>query len=424
MPKSRTGYLFDILVNNVNNVVEPKKLSYFGEVYGYNQNVSAFTNSALSKFEIPYETLSANTGSTVFVPTLSIDEGEFIIKSYWQYNVNTLFAKQEKVTKNSIDTYKRGELYGLYTPETDWYFISIFQSQKPLFSNTVAPEPKSINSLTVITDFTESGRTEYNVVGLSDPIVSYNGSVLAKNIEYSAVTTGSTSYIKLLFTPLDNQILTYAFVSDGSTDDFYADVYNITDTIKSGATGTQLETDRVYYNITQSKYEYYLTSVPNSSVLLSLNGSVLSNGIEYYLSSSDSRRIILEETLNKGDILEAFYVPAAPIIGKVKTNSPTISWSINTAPSNKIYGKFTIEVTDPSDIDFESVEYSFEVDYVNGQKTYSKQISLTNAKAGDKFIYRVKNEKFYTPIVGETIYSVNYSDVNDIEIQFNSGESY
>jgi len=64
------------------------------------------------------------------------------------------------------------------------------------------------------------------------------------------------------------------------------------------------------------------------------------------------------------------------------------------------------------------------VDYVNGQKTYSKQISLTNAKAGDKFIYRVKNEKFYTPIVGETIYSVNYSDVNDIEIQFNSGESY
>ena len=45
-------------------------------------------------------------------------------------------------------------------------------------------------------------------------------------------------------------------------------------------------------------------------------------------------------------------------------------------------------------------------------------------KAGDKFIYRVKNEKFYTPIIGETIYSVTYSDVNEIEILVNSGESY
>jgi len=424
VPKSRTGYLFNVLVNNVNNVIEPKKLSYFGEVYRYSQNISAFTNSALSKFEIPYETLSANTGTTVFIPTISIDEGEFIIKSYWQYNVNTLFAKQEKVTKNSIDTYKRGELYGLYTPETDWYFISIFQAQKPLFSNTVAPEPKSINTLTVITEFTESGKTDYNVLGLSDPIVSYNGSVLAKNIEYSAITSGNTTFIRLLFTPLDRQILTYAYVTDGGTDDFYGDVHRITNTIKSGTTGTQLETDRVFYNTTQNKYEYYLTSVPNSSVLLSLNGSVLSNGIEYYPSSSDSRRIILEETLSVGDILEAFYVPASPIIGKIKTNSPTISWSINTAPSNTVYGIFTIEVTDPTDINFESVEYTFVLDYVNGQKTYSKQISLTNARAGDKFIYRVKNEKFYTPIIGETIYSVNYSDVNDIEIQFNSGESY
>jgi hypothetical protein len=75
-----------------------------------------------------------------------------------------------------------------------------------------------------------------------------------------------------------------------------------------------------------------------------------------------------------------------------------------------------------ADIDFETILYSFVVDYVVSQKTYSRTLVLTNASAGDKFIYRVKNEKFYTPIIGETIYSVNYSDVNEIEIQFNSGE--
>ncbi len=155
-----------------------------------------------------------------------------------------------------------------------------------------------------------------------------------------------------------------------------------------------------------------------------MNGSVLSNRIEYFKSTSNSRRLILEENLNVGDIITAFYVPMASLIGKVATNSPTLSWSINRAPDGVVYGKFTVEVTDPSDINFENVEYTFEVDYAIDQKTYTKQLLLTNAKAGDKFIYRVKNEKFYDPIMGETIYSVSYSDATEIEILFNSGGSY
>jgi hypothetical protein len=423
VPKSRTGYLFDVLVNNVNNVIEPKKLSLFAEVYGYDQSISQFTKSALSNFTIDYKDLTANTTNTIYVPTLSIGEGEFLIKSYWTYNVDTLLAKKQKVKKNTIDTYKRGELYGLYVPETDWYFISLFESEKPLFNSSVAPQPQDIGNLVVQSRFTESGTTEYIVNGLSDPIVSYNGSVLAKNIEYSAVTSATTPYIKLLFNPLPKQILTYAFINNGGSNDLLADLYKISKTIKSGATGTQLSTDRVFYNTTQNKYEFYLSSVPNSDVVLSLNGTILSKDIEYYLSLSDSRRVIFEDDLVVGDIIEAFYVPTAAISGLIPNNTPTISWSVNDAPT-QTYGKFTIEVTVPSDEFFESVVYSFVVEYIIGQKTYSNTITLTNAVAGDKFIYRVKNEKFYDPIIGETIYSVNYSDVNGIEIQFNSGQSY
>lgn len=423
VPKSRTGYLFDVLVNNVNNVIEPKKLSLFGEVYGYNQSNGQFSKSALSNFSIDYGDLSANTGNTIFIPTLNIDEGEFLIKYYWTYNINTLLAKKQKVTKNSIDTYKRGGLYGLYVSETDWYFISLFESQKPLFNSSVAPQTQDIGNLVVQSRFTEVGTTEYIVNGLSDPIVSYNGSVLAKNIEYSAVTSATTPYIKLLFNPLDKQLLTYAYVNNGGSNDLLADLNEITNTIKSGNTGTQLSTDRVFFNTTENKYEYYLTSVPNSDIVLSLNGSILSKNIEYYLSTSNSRRVIFENNLVVGDILEAFYVPTAAINGLVPNNSPIISWSIDDAPK-QTFGKFTVEVTDVGDKFFETIEYSFIVDYIINQKTYSIQILLTNAKAGDKFIYRVKNEKFYTPIIGETIYSVNYSDVNDLEIQFNSGRTY
>ena len=75
-------------------------------------------------------------------------------------------------------------------------------------------------------------------------------------------------------------------------------------------------------------------------------------------------------------------------------------------------------------IDFQNVIYSEIVVYELNQKTYSKMITLTNAVAGDKFIYRVKNEKFYTPIIGETIYDVAYSDVNKIQILTNAGNAY
>ena len=418
----RLGYLFNLLVNNVNDVVESKNLSYYGEVYKYDQTNSGFTNSALYNFSLGYENLTGTTGNTIYLPSVNLGEGEFLIKSYWQYNVNTFLAKQQEVRKNNIDTYKRGILYGLYYPETDWYFISLFEAEKPLFNNSVAPAPASIDTLVVQTVFTNSGTTQYVVNGLSDPIVSYNGSVLAKGIEYSANTTASTPYIQLLFTPLDREILTYAYVDNGTSNNLYGDVYTIV-TIYSGATGTQTSSDRVFYNTTENKYEFYLVSSPASDIVLSINGSILAKNIEYYQSTSNERRIILEETLNVGDIIEAFYVPNSNIIGLVPTNTPAISWSINSAPISA-NGKFTIEFADPSDTNFQNIQYSSVTDYVVGEKTYKIFVTLTNASAGDKFIYRIKNEKFYTPIIGEVIYSYSYSDVSSIEIQYNSGGAY
>ena len=299
----------------------------------------------------------------------------------------------------------------------------MFEAEKPLFNNSVAPAPPSIDSLVVQTVFTDSGTTQYVVNGLSDPIVSYNGSVLAKGIEYSANTTASTPYVQLLFTPLDKQILTYAYVDNGTSNNLYGDVYSISTTISSGATGTQTTNDRVFYNTTESKYEFYLVSSPSSDIVLSINGSILSKDIEYLLSTSNDRRIILEETLNVTDIIEAFYVPNSSVNGLVPTNTPTISWSINSSPLI-VNGKFTIEFADVSDTNFQNILYSGVTDYILGEKTYISLVTLTNAVAGDKFIYRVKNEKFYTPIMGEVIYSYIYSDVSNIEIQYNSGNAY
>ena len=431
-PKNKVNFNFNLLVNNVNNVIIPKKLSYYGEIYKYDQTSNQFSTSALQTFNISYNSLSSNTENSMLISTNKIGEGEFIIKSYWDYDVNTLIAKQQNVRRNSVNTYKRGDLYGLYVPETDWYFINMLEASRPLFNSSVVPPAKTINSLSVSSVVTVSGVSTYNIQGLSDPIVSYNGGILAKDMEYRAIlsptgsTTGTsvfTPYIELLFEPLPDQILTYAYVKEGNVNDLIADLYTVGETIKSGATGTQLDTDRVFYNTTQGKYEFYLISPSSSDVILSVNGSMLARNIEYFQSFSNSRRIILEEPLTPGDVVEAFYVPTNAINGGIDTNSPQISWSIDTAPLTTS-GKFIVQFTDVDDIDFENVEYSEVVDYVVGQKTYSKIITLTNAKAGSKFIYRVVNQKFYTPIIGNIIYSVKYSFINKVEVLNNSGDNY
>ena len=62
---------------------------------------------------------------------------------------------------------------------------------------------------------------------------------------------------------LDNQLLTVVYVSTNvAGTSVFTDEYVINAAIKSGATGTQVETDRVFYNTDQNKYEFYLSSEP------------------------------------------------------------------------------------------------------------------------------------------------------------------
>jgi hypothetical protein len=64
------------------------------------------------------------------------------------------------------------------------------------------------------------------------------------------------------------------------------------------------------------------------------------------------------------------------------------------------------------------------VEYIDGVNTYLTQVNLTGATAGDEFRYRVKNEKRYIPISGETITDIVYSDVNTFLLASNAGKSY
>ena len=97
-------------------------------------------------------------------------------------------------------------------------------------------------------------------------------------------------------------------------------------------------------------------------------------------------------------------------------NSPLVNQSSS--------GLFTLEVCGYEDTDFNSILYSSEVEYLSGANTYLTQINLTGATSGDQFKYRVKNEKKYQPISGETITDIVYSDINTFQLTSNAGKSY
>ena len=80
----------------------------------------------------------------------------------------------------------------------------------------------NITTFNVKSVFTTSGITNYTFNLLSTEsvgMVSYNGSVLARNLEYSV----SASSVTLLFDVLDNQLLTISYMGTEGDSAIYND---------------------------------------------------------------------------------------------------------------------------------------------------------------------------------------------------------
>ena len=422
--RNRTPFEFDLILNDVSNVIQPNQLNFTAEIYSFDCERGVFSDNPLLVKEYEYTIFSGESGTTLTIPLDEISEGEFLIKGYFEYPIKTLIQKELGRRRNSVNNYKRGSEYNLYNPETDWYFLNLFEADAATFVNQPG-EPQNISNLKVTSFQTELGDTKFFYKSSSDPLVSYNGVIQSKNVEYSANTDTPDGFYIEFFTPtLADRMVTLAFVQDGDANELSLDNYTVTTPISSGSTGQQTREDKLYFNTTHNTYEYYLPVDAIGDIGLSLNGNQLSSNIEYMRSDTDSRRIIILVDLKKGDLIQVFFNPVSGIFGRVETNKPELTWVIPNAPTICEEGIFTIEVTDVNDHEFKEIKYIATTPYVVGQNNYSLVIDLSDAVAGDKLIYRVKNQKLYTPIVGEIITSVTYSTTVPIEIVTNRGNIY
>lgn len=393
------------------------------EIYKYNKDLNVFTQPSIYQSRaFTWDEFSGTSAFTTSVPVANLNiDGDYLVKGYYNYSVCTEISSLLG-DKRSTSQYKYGDKYSLYKKDRDFHFVAFKAAEVP-FLNPARPIAPVLNAFTISSFITNEEQTDYNIQPAeSDYLVSLNGLTLSKNLDYSISSNTLTTVLKLSATTVPGDIITYAFLNspiDNST--IRLDVFDITTTIVSGATNGQ-GSNKVYYNTTTGKYEIYASVTPSNGndIVLNLNGVTLANNIDYYISTSNPKRIILEGNLVVGDILNLYYISNVDAQGNIDTTSISVGWSIETAPQ-LVNGEFIVEIAD--DEDFTNIIVTGQTDYVIGSTNYIKTLNLVGS-AGDVQYYRVKNIKKYEDICGNLIDTTAYSEIIDITIQTNAINSY
>jgi hypothetical protein len=420
---NQTGLTFDIVFTaNTESFTDINASQFNYTIHKYNNNLGLFNDQPIYKSDIiDWSTFSATSATiqTVVINNLELD-GDYILKGNFKNNFATEFAN---ILRDTYDTNSNviGDNYGLYESDRDFYFVAIKEADTPILtigSQTVLP----VGTFTVTSIDLLNTQTD---IPISDEFPTYlvalNGLTLVENDDYIITAITNTTTIKLLNPAMSGDVLTMLFVNISGNNDIINKIIDTPLTIISGTTGNQGSND-VFYNTSTGKYEIYLDTTPINSndILITLNGAILANNIDYYQSISNPKRIILEGFIISGDIINVYYNGFTNIVGRLETPKPNISWSINTPPVNDS-GVFTIEVSSAST--FNNLVTSGSVGYISGEINYNYTLGIPG-RYGDTFYYRVKNEKRYETLCGDIISSVKYSEVVPIKLETNVNDSY
>ena len=389
------------------------------EIYKYNTDAGMFYIPPVYKSEtIQYSAFSGTNTIAQSIPLsgLSLD-GEYLVKGYFDYNVCTDFMNR---LGKKVDTlfYRAGTEYGLYNGNEDYFFRAIKEAEAPTFQATASntTTPTGLNQLTILPDAGISTIViPSRIVG--QIVLTLNGLVLSETYDY----TFSGNVITLSGETVADDIITVISGTDGAANNLQGDSILVGETIASGTSNNQ-GSNRAYFNTTTGKYEVYAAVTPSvgNTVIVMLNGATLANGIDYYQSVSDLKRIILEGDLQPDDIVTIIYYAQTNVVNGLITNTPIVAWVIKEAPQS-VNGIFSLEVSTGST--FGDFYYSGSTPYAIFETQYTDTFTASGS-VGTTLYYRVKNSKNYITLCGDVVNSTAYSEVIPLVIQTNAINSY
>lgn len=394
------------------------------QVFKYIQYLNGFGLPAIySSEEFDYSAVSATSAVTIsmLTNTLGLD-GDFLIKGYFTHSFCTDILSR---MGERVDTYhSTGGLYSLYDEELDYYFVALTSAMTPTFLGSQLNNNGTgrLFGGTYSPDFDGQTVLLYNINFVDSPLVALNGLVLANMFDYSiSAATLSGNVITFSGALKTTDVVTLIGNIGDITNPFYNDLIIINNPIASGATDGQ-GANSVYFNTTTGKYEVYtsLTPLTSNQIIFTLNGAVMAPNIDYYQSSSNSHRFILEGIIKVGDVINLYYYPMTNLVNDVFTSNITVTWEVAVTPQ-LANGEFTLEVSTGNT--FTTLISSATTPYIAGVATYYVNVGLAG-NFGDSLYYRVKNVKNYRNITGDIISSEAYSEIIPITIATNALNTY
>jgi hypothetical protein len=384
---------------------------------------------------------SAITANTIYdtINSFSIDKGdyEYIIKDY---NIFTTKNFLDNLEVNSFDltTYPKEDLFN-----DGWYFVTTVNPEKPIVSKTRAFDITQDTILVTETPNLIEGQTTIFKIGgyaLNNKfIVFVNGILLTENLDWIYRPDLGNGYFELISGTLEptKDVIQVSYLKNISVD---VDIINLNETglivdagiVNSITTGitSGVTNLTVNYNPIKSRQEILLT-YPNrsgSGLIFVVNGIKLKENVEYFISTSDSRKLIMNPSneIKIGDALSIFYITDQSLLyydlGYFRTLTPTVYWSAPDSYSNyrSEDGKFLLQVTTGDDTEFLNPIQSKFYDFYNplGQinvsavtETYSATLDQLPTNVGENFLFRVSFFKDYHILFNNTITTRAVSDI-------------
>jgi len=427
------------------NIVFKYDIYKYNKVSGTFRQPPLYISSAFTKKNFTLDSGTYRLNQKVPQTQLSLDS-DYLIKGSFVVNDLTDYGKALGRTFVTPTTIK-GDENSLYDRDWDWYFVANYKADTPLLLQSESPTPEldslvvnsilvscetvfSVNPITSATTATTVCNTGTTyVLGRSingDVLVSLNGSVLSLNQDYtlSADTNGlgqTVLVLNLNTGTTTGDVITYAFVRSQNANNFRYEQLDVVTPVPSGTTGNQ-GLKRVYFNTTTGKFEVYTEMLPlqNSSIYIAINGVVLANKLDYYQSTTDPKRIILEGVLLNNDEVTIYYNTAPTVVGDIYTNPQNVAWGLPIAPQDND-GYFVLEISpDPL---FSAVTQSATTNYIAGVVEYSANVSITGS-VNTTLYYRIRNRREYETLCGDKINSEAVSETVPIIIRNNAINSY
>lgn len=426
-----------ILVGDLGHT-EVFQISFSGNVSAISANTADFnfniykyyeTYSNFLKPEVIRKTIDHGLFETSLVTYVNLDltnyvDNEYLIKGGYTYDNCTPGAKLLGLRTNTLNFINPLVGYVDYNSTKDWYFVYTLSALTPEVKSLQSLPQTSgvfnVESLAVVSPGVTGVTYNLTQAASGDYLVHVNGIALLKGVEYIS----SSNYFTMLVPLSNTDILTIAYVAgnNGTSSLVTGENYTVPSSIPN--TTTPAVGQKLIYNTTTNRYEYWLDTEPSANVIFLRNGIQLTTG-EYMLSSSNKRRVVLMYTPVYNDLIEVFYASLVPGVQNIGNKDIDIIFTIPVAPT-KVNGYFQIDFYDKTDTSLTTPLFNQTIDYIIGQNVYSTTISLpTSYSAGQEFLWQITNTKNFNLIFGSgTITTVAKSSVYNAMLTTNENNNY